>query len=82
VPAHLSPAAEPALPSDPNVRAIFDSVLAQLKYSFLVVAAETQPLARRRFDETVRKFLATRETASRKRWLYFPSMSRAAWPAH
>src|SRR5215204_6055955 len=59
---------DPAMPSDPALRAVADDVLAKLRRSFTAVAAEEQPGAHGSADDMFRAFLATRGAPTRTRY--------------
>jgi hypothetical protein len=59
-------AVDAGLPKDPELRALAEDVLAQVKLALAVAAAETEaPATQGRYDAVCRSFLATRSPASR-----------------
>jgi hypothetical protein len=61
---------KPAMPKDPDLRAVAEDVLAKLKYSFAVAAAaaEDQPSAPGGMDRMFRSYLASRSAETRNRY--------------
>jgi hypothetical protein len=56
---------DPEAPNDPNVRAVLDDVLAQMKYSFAVAAAGDASTAQGQGDQVFHAFLASRKPKAR-----------------
>src|SRR5687768_6569850 len=66
---NFSPVAiDPALPSDPEVRAFARTLLGRVKHSFTTVAAEREPQTNSKLDATFRGFMASRSGASRQKY--------------
>src|SRR5262245_32343276 len=56
---------KPAMPKDPNLRAIAQDVAAKLRYSFIAAAAEDKASASGSLDKLFRSFIAGRSAAAR-----------------
>ena len=56
---------DPALPTDPALRAVVDEVVTKLRYAFAVAAVEESSQATGRADKVFSQFLASRPPVSR-----------------